>query len=137
MSSRDLMNRLGKDARIVRYGVILPTEGALMSDHHDAVRKNCHKFMYRFNITQKYLAKGIGYAAGTVNQWLNGTYTKGDNDTITRKVNRWMEMEARKRDIRLELPYMPTPRLFCDRPRRQHRHARVARHLRRRAPRLS
>lgn len=105
--NRDIVNQLGKDARIVRYGTILPTEGALMQEHHESVRKNFTKFTYRHNLSNKQASKGIGLSAPVLSQWLSNTY-RGDNDNVAKRVNRWMEMEARKLDVRLELPYMPT-----------------------------
>ncbi len=104
---RDLVNRMGKDATIMRFGVVLPTEGALMTEHHGSVRSNFQKFTYRYDISNKEAARGIGCAASTLSQWISDSY-RGDVDKLTRQVNRWMEMEARKRDIRLELPFMPT-----------------------------
>ncbi|MEO0476629.1 MAG: ATP-binding protein [Planctomycetota bacterium] len=103
----DLMRRMVTDDRIVRYGTILPTEGTLMDEHHDSVRKNFQKFTYKYDITNKAAANGIGCAASTLSQWVSGSYA-GDNDKLSRQVNKWMEREARKRDVRLELPYMPT-----------------------------
>ncbi|MEM6503927.1 MAG: ATP-binding protein [Planctomycetota bacterium] len=107
----DLMRRMVTDDRIVRYGTILPTEGTLMDEHHESVRKNFQQFTYKYDITDKEAAKGIGYAPSTLSSWRNGKYGGqhgGDLDKLTRQVNKWMEREARKRDVRLELPYMPT-----------------------------
>lgn len=107
MQDLSFMSRLSKDARIVHYATILPTDGNLMQEHHDAVRAAYRKFAYRYDITNAQAARAIGSAPSTLSQWADAKYN-GDNDTLTRKVNAWMDREAKKRDVRLELPYCPT-----------------------------
>lgn len=106
-TSRDVVERMSRDARLVRYASLLPKEGPLMPQHHQEVRANYRKFAFRYDLTNADAAKKIGVSPSVLSQWLDDKY-RGDNDGVADKVNRFLEREARAKDVRLALPYVPT-----------------------------
>lgn len=113
----DLIEKLDGQARIQDWAVVLPppSKGKLMDEQHRAVATALADFLEHTALSQSAAAKTIGVGASTVSQFLSGSYP-GDLDKLTHRINRWLEREGRKRQVRVELPYIRT---------------RVAQHMRR------
>jgi DNA transposition AAA+ family ATPase len=82
-------------------------DGPLSPEHIKATRDAFQGYLYKSEQKAAAAAAAIGVAESTLSQWANGVY-KGDNDKITRQINAWIADDARKRDVRVELPYVPT-----------------------------
>lgn len=104
---RRLMDDLSTEARVLKQARMLPATGTLTPEHLAEVRKSYGAYTYKHTITDAHVAKQINYATSVVSQWRSGGY-KGDVDAVTRAINHWLERDARARDKRLELPYVPT-----------------------------
>lgn len=113
----DLIEKLDGQARIQDWAVVLPppSKGKLMDEQHRAVATALADFLEHAALSQTAAAKTLGVSASVVSQFLSGTY-KGDLEKLTRRINRWLEREGRKRQVRVDLPYVRT---------------RVAQHMRR------
>jgi DNA transposition AAA+ family ATPase len=98
---------LSTDARILKVARMLPNEGPLTEEQHAEVRGLYKKWTYRRSLTDAQAAKQMGYSASVISQWKDGKY-KGDNDTVTRVINNWMEQDARAQGARLDLEYVST-----------------------------
>ncbi len=102
------MQALSQDARVIKFARMLPAmDGPLTDEQRQQVRLAFTAYTDRMGVTNAAAAKQIGVSASVLSQWSSGTY-KGDNDKVTRAVNGWIERDARARDARVELPYVPT-----------------------------
>jgi len=79
----------------------------LTAEHIDSVRKTYNEYIFKFSITAATAAKATGIGASTLSQWSNSVYG-GDNESLARKVNAWIADDARRRDVRVDLPFVPT-----------------------------
>lgn len=105
---RQYMQALTQDARVLKFARMLPAmDGPLTDDNRQQVRLAYAAYTDRMGISNAAAAKQIGVSASVLSQWVSNTY-KGDNDKVTRAVNGWIERDARARDARIELPYVPT-----------------------------
>ncbi len=106
-STRNFVRDLGREARVIRYARMLPMDGKLTDEQTQDVRKRLLEYLYKSEQAAGVAAKAIGVAESTLSQWINGNY-RGDCDKITRAINTWIADDARKRDVRVDLPYVPT-----------------------------
>ncbi len=100
------MNAMQNSTRVIQWARMLPMS-KLTDEHIVSVRKTYLQYTYKFNITAAAAAKATGIAASTLSQWANDKY-RGDSEGIARKVNSWIADDARRRDVRVDLPYVPT-----------------------------
>lgn len=106
--SDDIIANLDDKGRIITWSVVLPRKGdKLMDEHHQRVIDAYRLFTEENGITQSQAARKIGCASSTLSQFLSGNY-KGDVDGLCRKINQWIERDARSRSARVELAFVPT-----------------------------
>ncbi|MEM9414971.1 MAG: AAA family ATPase [Planctomycetota bacterium] len=103
-----LIQRLLNRDRI-REARMLP-DGKLTDEHHQLVREDLDTLTLRSDgkriVSLTKIAKAIGKSPPVLSQWVSGTYA-GDNDSVTRLVNNWIET-TRQRERLGGADYVPT-----------------------------
>jgi len=92
---------LGQDAHIRIQGRILPTDKPLTDEQINQVREDFVAYIDCHGITRMEIARQLGCSNDLVNKFANSTY-KSDCEPMARRLNDWMEQDARAR--RAELP---------------------------------
>lgn len=90
---RDFLAELGADDRILRNSVPLSADGPIDPATTARVRKLCSRHVNKHGISPAQIASAIGEQPVKINRWRNGE----DEPTITRKLNGWLESDARRR----------------------------------------
>lgn len=79
----------------------------LTSADQEAVRQDVLEYCNDHNITDAKLARQVSYSPSVISQWLKGKY-EGDNETVTRAINHWMEEDFKSRNARVQVNYVST-----------------------------
>jgi DNA transposition AAA+ family ATPase len=102
-----ILNDYSRDARQLRAARMLPVGLQLSDLDHLKVRELCNEHIVRYGIAQKTIADQIGMSPGVVSEWCRGVYG-GDMDKLTRRMNAWLESDARMRHANIDIPYVTT-----------------------------
>ena len=87
---------VGREARVMLKGLTLPEDGPIPPDLAKQLRETLKAHLKRYGIGYPAVAKGIDQRSDTViSEVLRGVY-KGDTDKILRKLNSWLEDDARR-----------------------------------------
>jgi DNA transposition AAA+ family ATPase len=99
--------RMAAEGRILLHARRLPMDGPIESDAIEAVRQAYKRYTYQSGVTDAQAAKEIGYSSSVLSQWKDASY-RGDVEEVTRRVNAWMDDDARARRHTFAVPYVPT-----------------------------
>jgi len=81
---------------------------SLTAEQIEQVRRDFIDYTNKHGLFDGDVAKQIGYSGSVVNQWRNNRYTKGDSEAVARRINDWMERDARARKAKMPVDYVPT-----------------------------
>ncbi len=109
MSGGDrFIDTVSKDARVLIQARMLPVGKALTTEQIDQVRRDYLNYTKKTGVFVNQVAKEVGYSASVISQWGNGNYDKGNAEAVARKINDWMERDARRRRSAMPVDYVPT-----------------------------
>jgi len=106
MNEKSSIEALSKAARVLIQARMLPMT-KLTDDQISQIRSDYQGYTSRLNLFDSYVAKQIGCAPSVLSQWKQGRYP-GDTEAVARKLNDWMERDARQRKASLNLDYVKT-----------------------------
>jgi DNA transposition AAA+ family ATPase len=101
------IDALNQQSRILIQARMLPMDTTLTEDQVSNVRADYIRYSREHDIRDAKAARQIGMSAATISQFRNKCYL-GDNDSLARKLNDWMEQDARRRARRLPREYVDT-----------------------------
>jgi|GEM_PF-5369609 len=108
MNSQDkhLIDELVAQGRVLLQGRLLsagPLDESAISD----VRRTFERWINRHAIFPEQVGREIDCPVSDIAQWRQGSF-QGDADGLTRRLNDWLEVDARRRQATVRLDYIPT-----------------------------
>lgn len=93
-----VLDLLAQDARTMRTARMLP-DTPLTSQQIDQVARDLKRHLREHRVSAESLSKqmGDGFSPARISQFLNG-HQRGDMETAARRLNEWMEQDARRRE---------------------------------------
>lgn len=101
-----LINELVSQGRVLLQGRVLPP-GKLDQNTLDAVKRDFNSWVDGHGIFNEQIAREIDYSPSIIGQWRKGAYP-GDVEKVTRRLNDWMETDARRRRATVPVHYIET-----------------------------
>ena len=107
-ADRVVSNLIAND-RILLEAIMLPTatDGPLAADKIAEVVDAFRRYLQRHDLSVYSVHKGCGYSPTTLSEWMAGKYN-GDVDEVTRRVNLFIERDARQRASRRPTNFITT-----------------------------
>ncbi|HEX4055993.1 MAG TPA: ATP-binding protein [Tepidisphaeraceae bacterium] len=93
--------------RIQLEGHMLATEGPIPAEQTARVVEAFRAYIEHHDLTMREAAKGCDYSPGVLSDWAARQY-RGDVSEVTRRVNRWLERDARRRAARRPSDFIST-----------------------------
>ena len=107
MNSGDhFIQDLASQGRVLLQGRQLPP-GELDEATIDLVRRDYNNWTSQHGIFHEQVAREINYSASVISHWRQRMYA-GDVQTVTRRINDWIEHDARRRRSEIVIDYVPT-----------------------------
>lgn len=95
---REAVDRLNESNQILVEARMLPTNKPLSAQQNFEVISRLQGYLQERNITLAQVAREVDYSESVLSQWQNSNY-KGNVDAVTRRVNTWMERDARRAQV--------------------------------------
>jgi DNA transposition AAA+ family ATPase len=86
---------------------MLPRDKKLTAEQIDEVRQAFVAYLKQNKLNYSRVADPVGYSAPVLSEWVSGKYS-GDVESVTRRVNDWMERDARRSKAKRPAGYIPT-----------------------------
>ena len=106
IDNKGVIQTLGQDARRLIRARMLPMS-QLTEEDITRVRKDYLAYTEQCGIFNSVVAKKIGVSDSVISQFCHAQYA-GDNDAVARKLNNWIEQDARKRRTEIKPTFVNT-----------------------------
>lgn len=95
-ASTDAIQDLVREQRILLESRMIPANGSITPEKQDEVRAALKRHMEAHKLRSFNVARSADVPSSTLSEWMARKYA-GDNDSVCRKVNAWIERDARHR----------------------------------------